>query len=83
MNGMDHSAGMMALQNASGSEFNRLFVSQMLTMHEAKLTELQTAAPQLTDPMLKAAVNKAIPKIRMHRDMLLKMDNGTTSGNNQ
>jgi len=73
-------AAMQQLQNASGSEFNTLFVSQMLTMHEAKLSELQTAATTLTDPELKTLVTKAIPKIRMHRDTLAKMSKGGTSG---
>jgi len=82
MSGMSSTPGMQALQNASGAEFNRLFVSQMLSMHEAKLAELQSASTQITDPQIKMAVNKAIPIIRMHRDMLQKMSTGTT-GNGQ
>jgi uncharacterized protein (DUF305 family) len=74
MSGMGHMAGMDALQNASGTEFNRLFVTQMLTMHQAKLSELQTASTQLKDAELKTIVRKAIPKVRMHRDALLKMN---------
>jgi len=78
MSGMggQNMAAMQALQNASGTEFNTLFVSQMLTMHEAKLAELQAASTSLTDPELKTLVTKAIPKIRMHRDMLSKMNKG-------
>jgi hypothetical protein len=49
-------------------------------MHEAKLTELQSAATTLTDAELKSSVNRAIPIIRMHRDMLSKMNTGGTSG---
>jgi predicted outer membrane protein len=76
-------ASMQTLQNATGAEFNNQFVSQMLAMHEAKLAELQTAATTLTDPELKLMVTKAIPKIRMHRDMLLRINKeGTTSGTN-
>ena len=74
-------AAMQALQNASGAQFNTLFVSQMLSMHDAKLAELESAATSLTDPELKQAVTKAIPKVRMHRDMLSKMSKGgSTSG---
>jgi len=89
MHGMMHGqnmAAMQALQNATGTEFNTQFVSQMLAMHEAKLSELQTASTTLTDPELKLLVTKAIPKIRMHRDMLAKMNKGgtgNTSGTTQ
>jgi len=76
-------AVMQQLQNASGSEFNTLFVSQMLSMHESKLSELQTAATSLTDPELKALVTKAIPKIRMHRDTLAKMNKGGSGAASQ
>lgn len=82
MGGQDM-ATMRALQNASGEAFNTMFVSQMLAMHEAKLAELQTAAVTLLDPELKLLVTKAIPKIRMHRDMLLRMNKGTNSGTHQ
>jgi uncharacterized protein (DUF305 family) len=92
MQGMGHMQGMsatnmaamQALQNATGAQFNSMFVSQMLAMHEAKLTELQAAATTLTDPELKLAVTKAIPKIRMHRDMLSRINNGgSTQGSTQ
>lgn len=78
MSGMhnDAMAAMQSLQNATGTEFNTQFVSQMLAMHEAKLAELQAAATALTDPDLKLLVTKAIPKIRMHRDMLSRMNKG-------
>jgi predicted outer membrane protein len=84
MNGMggQDMAAMQSLQNATGTEFNTLFVSQMLTMHEAKLSELQTAATTLTDPELKLLVTKAIPKIRMHRDTLAKMSKGGSASGN-
>jgi len=76
-----HDADFQALQNATGSEFNTTFVSKMLAMHEAKLAELQSASATVTDPALQSSINKAIPKIKMHRDMLSKLSNG--NGNNQ
>jgi predicted outer membrane protein len=69
-------AALQALQSATGTEFNNLFVSQMLAMHDAKLTELRAASTTVKDPQLKALVNSAIPKIKLHRDMLAKMNNG-------
>jgi len=70
---------MQALQNASGREFNGLFVSQMLQMHQTKVAELQSASSRITDPILKAAVTKALPIIRMHRDMLARANSGNAS----
>jgi putative membrane protein len=66
---MDMSS-MPALGNASGREFDKLWTSQMLTMHESKLVELQSFVNTTQDADLKALATKAMPKIKMHRDML-------------
>ena len=68
-----------ALQNASGEQFNTLFVSQMLQMHEAKVTELETALARITDPILKSVIARALPIIRMHRDLLVRANGRTGS----
>jgi hypothetical protein len=81
MNGMTGMQALQDLQNASGEEFNRLWVSQMLTMHEAKLTELETASRTIRDAELTSIVSKALPKVRAHRDMLSKMNGGSRTGN--
>jgi predicted outer membrane protein len=81
MSGMAATPGMTALMSASGTEFDRMWVSQMLTMHNAKLTELEAASIVITNPELKAAVTTALPKIRMHRDMLSKLNTGNNTGN--
>jgi hypothetical protein len=85
MTGMNDASGtgmVGQLNAATGDEFNRLWISQMFTMHEAKLAELQAAQTQLRDTELKALVTRTIPKIRMHRDMLQKMNTGTGSSTN-
>lgn len=69
-----------ALKSAPASQFNSLYVSQMLTMHEAKIEELQTALRRISDPILKTAVTEALPKIRFHRDILVRLNRGTTRG---
>jgi predicted outer membrane protein len=76
MGSMTGMGDMGALMNARGAEFNRLWTTQMLTMHEAKLATLQTASTTLTDAALKAVVLKAIPIVRMHRDALSRMNTG-------
>jgi predicted outer membrane protein len=83
MGGMSGMAGMQTfhdLQNATGEEFNKMWVSQMLTMHEAKVTELETASRTIRDSELTAIVTRALPKVRAHRDMLAKMNGGTGTG---
>jgi putative membrane protein len=70
---MDMSS-MPALGNASGKEFDKLWTSQMLTMHETKLAELQNFMNTTQDADLKALATKAMPKIKMHRDMLVTIN---------
>jgi putative membrane protein len=70
---MDMSS-MPALGNASGREFDKLWTSQMLTMHETKLAELQSFMNTTQDADLKALATKAMPKIKMHRDMLVTIN---------
>lgn len=77
--GMSGMQAYSSLQNLSGSEFTKQWVSQMLTMHEAKLSELQSAASTVTSTQLKTIINSAIPKIRMHRDALQKLNSSTGS----
>jgi putative membrane protein len=66
--------GMAALGNAQGKEFDKLWTSQMLTMHEAKLAELQNFVNTTSDADLKALAIAAMPKIKMHRDELSKIN---------
>ena len=73
---MQGGADISGLANASGAEFNRMWVSQLTDMHQAKVDELQSALNTVQDPQLKAAINKALPKIKMHLSMLKKADTG-------
>jgi predicted outer membrane protein len=45
----------------------------MLAMHEAKMAELQSFLNTTQDADLKALANKALPKIKMHRDQLTRI----------
>lgn len=64
---------MQDFENTTGREFEKAWVAQAINMHEAKLTELENSAGQLSDAELKAVVNKALSKIRVHRDMLRRI----------
>lgn len=66
----------MAMQQPTlpeGKDFDKVWASQMLTMHNAKIAELETFIGLTKDATLKAAVMKAIPKLKAHREMLLKI----------
>jgi predicted outer membrane protein len=66
------------LANASGSEFDQLWIDQMLTKHKIKLGELQSAKNAVQDAKLKQIINTAIPSVRSHRDMLSELKNNPT-----
>lgn len=59
--------------DVSGGAFDKTWLNQMLVMHQAKVQELQMAIPQLKDLMLKTAASSALPKIKLHTDMLAKL----------
>ncbi len=57
----------------AGDNFDQAWAGQMLAMHEAKIAELETFIGLTKDAELKAAVMKAIPKIKKHRDLLAEI----------
>ena len=59
--------------NMNAKLFNITWTNQMLTMHKAKVKELEMAIPQLKDPALKAAASSALPKVKLHTQMLEKI----------
>jgi predicted outer membrane protein len=67
-----------ALMNASGKEFNDMWVSHMLDAHSAKLDELKVASGNIANPELKTVVEQAIPKVKMHKDRLEQMNKNST-----
>ena len=56
-----------------GKAFDQAWAGQMLTMHEAKIAELESFLSLTKDAALKSAVMKAIPRLKVHREMLLKI----------
>ena len=65
---------LQAMSKMSGNDFDKMWVSHMLTAHEATLADLQNAASNATDADIKNAANKAIPIVKMHRDLLAKLN---------
>ena len=62
------------LNSASGSDFDTLWVSQMLMINQSKLDELTQAMATAYNPQLKMAIKEAIPKIKKHRDQLASLN---------
>ncbi|GEO08370.1 DUF4142 domain-containing protein [Segetibacter aerophilus] len=56
-----------------GKEFDANWAGQMLLMHEAKIAELESFIGLTKNATLKAVVMRAIPKIKSHRELLLKI----------
>jgi predicted outer membrane protein len=61
------------LEIPNGSDFNKEWAARMLTMHDAKIAELESFLGLTKDAELKAIVLKALPKIKAHRAMLEKI----------
>jgi len=66
-------ADMPAPDFPNGKEFDAAWAGQMLTMHDAKIAELERFLTLSKDPALKSVVLEALPKIKAHREMLSKI----------
>jgi predicted outer membrane protein len=64
-----------AMQTATGPAFDKLWIPQMLRMHQAKLSELTAIVNTINDSDVRTAVKSAIPKIKKHIDMLSALNN--------
>lgn len=75
------------LMNATGKEFDDMWISHMLRAHNAKLEELRNASQKISNAELKGLVQQAIPTVQSHRQKLQQLNGGTnkkrsrTSGN--
>jgi predicted outer membrane protein len=58
------------LAGVSGENFDTVWVSNILTMHQAKYDELLQAKENVMNPQLKMAVTEAIPLVRKHLNQL-------------
>jgi putative membrane protein len=59
---------MKKLQSASGAEFDKLFMTQMVKDHEDALKLVQDTAKNAKDAELKADAEKTAPVIQKHLD---------------
>ena len=56
------------LQSASGAQFDKSYMQQMVKDHEKALKLVQDTAKSAKDPELKQAAEQAAPEIQKHLD---------------
>ena len=61
-----HQQAMKKLESASGAEFDKVFMQQMVKDHEEALKLVQNTAKSAKDPQLKADAEKTAPVIEKH-----------------
>jgi len=78
------------LKGLSGREFDQAYVRDMVMDHENTIIEFEAASRMLTDPELKAFAQQTLPTLRMHQQMVRKLndqlagqtaENGKPAGN--
>jgi predicted outer membrane protein len=57
------------LENASGSDFDRQFVSTMIEEHEKAIQMVRDGRDSVTDTQLKSMLTGLLPKLERHRKM--------------
>jgi predicted outer membrane protein len=65
----------LTLNDATGEQFDSIWIKQMLEGQKIKLGELHQARKTTADPEIKSLVKEAIPLIRKHRDRLESIKN--------
>jgi putative membrane protein len=75
MTGEDKQA-IQKLQKASGSEFDRVYMREMMKDHEKDITEFQRAAREVQDPQLREFATNTLPVLRQHHQLIMGMEGG-------
>jgi uncharacterized protein (DUF305 family) len=65
----EQQSALKKLEGASGSEFDRAYMQQMVEDHEKALKLVQDTAKNAKDAELKQAAEKAAPEVQKHFDM--------------
>jgi putative membrane protein len=60
-------------ENNTPAAFDKKWCAGVLDEHETLIAEMEDAATTITDPALRAWINDALPKIRVHRDKLMQL----------
>jgi putative membrane protein len=60
-------------ENNTPAAFDKKWCADVLDENETLIAEMEDAATTVTDPALRAWINDALPKIRVHRDKLMQL----------
>jgi putative membrane protein len=61
------------LANNKPGSFDKKWCAELLSKHESMIAAMEDGATTATDPGLRAWINDALPKIRVHRDKLMQL----------
>lgn len=68
----DKQQALKLARNKSGA-FDKKWCAELLNKHESMIAAMEDGATTATDPGLRAWINDALPKIRVHRDKLMQL----------
>jgi putative membrane protein len=75
-----HQAALEKLQQASGSDFDRQYMQQMVKDHQEVLKVAEKTAKDAKDPELKAHAQKGVPHIKEHLAQARKISESLGAG---
>jgi len=75
-----HQAALQKLQKASGEDFDRRYMQQMVKDHQEVLKVAEKAAKDAKDPELKAHAQKGVPHIKEHLAQARKISESLGAG---
>jgi len=64
-----HQAAMKKLESASGEQFDKTYMSEMVKDHQDTVKKVEKIAKSSKDPEVKGAAQKALPDIKEHLQM--------------
>lgn len=74
------SSSMARLRTLSGAEFDRAFLTQMVSDHDDALRMVRNARSQTQDSEMRALLNKLAPVLQQHRDLAQRLLRTTSEG---
>ena len=75
-----HQAALQKLQKASGGDFDRQYIQQMVRDHQEVLKVAEKAAKDAKDPQLKEHAEKGVPHIKEHLAQARKISESLGAG---
>jgi putative membrane protein len=78
--GMGDRAHTLALRTKSGQDFDKAYMEDMVKDHEKDVKETAELGQQISDPQLKAAVEKAHAEIQQHLTLAKQIESSASAG---